>query len=162
MAIYDADDVWFPPSLPELPTFPEPPPLTISGEDLARMVPPTPTVDFDLSQELLSSDEEAEEMATSADLTWLNIHQNKRTPVPSMAEAKAYPYSEMEREFLHANRERLIVGSPETARRRILEIVEQTETREVMATTIIHDHQARRRSYELLCESFAPANFVSL
>ena len=60
MASHDADDVWFPASLPELPTFPEPPPLTISGEDLARMVPPMPTVDIDFSRELVSSDEESE------------------------------------------------------------------------------------------------------
>ncbi|PIL24824.1 hypothetical protein GSI_12710 [Ganoderma sinense ZZ0214-1] len=57
MSRSDNSDVWFPPSLPELPTFSAPPPLTISGEDLARMVPPMPTVDLDLPAELITSDE---------------------------------------------------------------------------------------------------------
>ncbi|HVF09976.1 MAG TPA: LLM class flavin-dependent oxidoreductase [Abditibacteriaceae bacterium] len=104
------------------------------------------------------TDEAAAELARSADLTWLYIHQNKRAPVPSVAEARAYPYTPFEREFMQANRERLFVGSPGSVRRQIMDLAEQAGTREVMVTTIIHDHQARRHSYELLDEAFSVAH----
>ncbi|KAI1790238.1 hypothetical protein LXA43DRAFT_1095582 [Ganoderma leucocontextum] len=61
MPTHNTSAVWYPLSLPALPTFHEPLPLTISGEALAKMVPPTPTIDFDLPRDLASSDEGIEE-----------------------------------------------------------------------------------------------------
>ncbi len=95
----------------------------------------------------------AEELASSADLTWLRFHQNQRVPLPSVAEAINYPYTPSEREFIRANRERLFVGSPATVREQLTHLADQSGVAEVMVTTLIHNHQARLRSYTLLAEA---------
>jgi luciferase family oxidoreductase group 1 len=104
------------------------------------------------------TDEEAEELAGSADLAWLGLHripQNQRTPLPSVEEAKAYEYAPHERDLVRVNRERLFVGAPATVREQLLRLAEAAGVTEIMAMTMIHDHQKRRRSYELLAEAFA-------
>jgi luciferase family oxidoreductase group 1 len=121
-----------------------------------------PSASFDSPQSLIAvaaicgdTDEEAEELASSADLTLLRFRQGKvREPLPSVDEALAYPYSQIEREFVKTNRERLFVGSPTTLRNRLTMLAEQGGVDEVMVTTMIHNHEARRRSYELLAGAF--------
>ena len=49
---------------------------------------------------------------------------------------------------------RAIVGSPEKVRAGIEEVAAEYGAEEVIVVTITHDHQARRRSYELLAEAF--------
>jgi luciferase family oxidoreductase group 1 len=100
------------------------------------------------------TDEEANELARSADLTLLRFAQGRYGgKIPSIAEASAYPYSADEMEVVSANRERLLVGSPSTVREQLLRLAAQTGVDEIMVTTMTHDHRARRRSYELLAES---------
>ncbi|HVF89216.1 MAG TPA: LLM class flavin-dependent oxidoreductase, partial [Blastocatellia bacterium] len=70
-------------------------------------------------------------------------------------EAKAYPYTDFDREVIQANRPRLITGSPATMRDRLSRLGEQMGVDEIMVTTMIHDHSLRRRSYELLADAFA-------
>jgi alkanesulfonate monooxygenase SsuD/methylene tetrahydromethanopterin reductase-like flavin-dependent oxidoreductase (luciferase family) len=45
------------------------------------------------------------------------------------------------------------IGSPETARRQLQELVERTKPDELMVTSQVYDHEARLRSYELLMEA---------
>jgi alkanesulfonate monooxygenase SsuD/methylene tetrahydromethanopterin reductase-like flavin-dependent oxidoreductase (luciferase family) len=52
------------------------------------------------------------------------------------------------------NRARLIVGSKATAMAHLEPLIKATEADEVMVTTMIYDHAARRHSYELLAEAF--------
>jgi alkanesulfonate monooxygenase SsuD/methylene tetrahydromethanopterin reductase-like flavin-dependent oxidoreductase (luciferase family) len=49
---------------------------------------------------------------------------------------------------------RAILGSPEKVRAGVEELAVAYGAEEVIAVTITHDHQARRRSYELLAEAF--------
>jgi alkanesulfonate monooxygenase SsuD/methylene tetrahydromethanopterin reductase-like flavin-dependent oxidoreductase (luciferase family) len=49
---------------------------------------------------------------------------------------------------------RLIAGSPATVRSQIEQVAEQYRADEMMVLTIVHDHAARRRSYELIAEVF--------
>ena len=46
-----------------------------------------------------------------------------------------------------------IIGSPEKVRAGIEELARDYGAEEVIVVTITHDHQARRRSYELLAEA---------
>src|SRR5438270_9463597 len=48
-----------------------------------------------------------------------------------------------------------IIGSPETVRAGLEEVAAQYGADEVIAVTITHDHEARRRSYELLADAMA-------
>ena len=50
-----------------------------------------------------------------------------------------------------------IVGSPATVRAGIEALGAEYGAEEVIVVTITHDHDARRRSYELLAEAFSLA-----
>ena len=100
------------------------------------------------------SDEEAERLATTVDLNWVRRARGEYLPLASPEEAATYPYSPIDRERIKARRERLFVGTPATVRERLAPLIATTKADELMITTMIHDHTARRRSYELLAEAF--------
>ena len=54
-------------------------------------------------------------------------------------------------------RERLFVGAPNTILARLLPFIAATHADEVMITTMIYDHAARRHSYELMAQAFGLA-----
>jgi hypothetical protein len=49
---------------------------------------------------------------------------------------------------------RAVIGDPAKVRAGIEEVAEQYGAEEVMVVTITHEHEARRRSYELVAEAF--------
>jgi luciferase family oxidoreductase group 1 len=49
---------------------------------------------------------------------------------------------------------RLVCGAPQTVREGIQALAKEYGASEVMIVTIVHDHSARRRSYELIAEAF--------
>jgi luciferase family oxidoreductase group 1 len=102
------------------------------------------------------TDEEAELLAGPADLTLLRFQQGRFDHrLPSVEEARAYPYTTLDREQIAFNRSRLFVGSPETVRRDLTRLAAETAVSELMVNTLVHDHSARRRSYELLAKAFS-------
>jgi luciferase family oxidoreductase group 1 len=100
------------------------------------------------------SDEEAERLATTVDLNWVRRARGEYLPLASPEEAAAYPYSPVDRDRINARRERLFVGTPATVHERLAPLIAATKADELMITTMIYDHAARRRSYELLAEAF--------
>jgi luciferase family oxidoreductase group 1 len=103
------------------------------------------------------SDAEAERIAASADLILLRRASGEYLPLASPAEAAAYPYTRVDRDRIARHRERLVVGGVDTVKARLLSLVETTRADELMITTMVYDHGARRRSYELLADAFAVA-----
>ncbi len=101
------------------------------------------------------SDAEAERLASTIDLNFVRRRRGEYLPLASPEEAAAYPYSPAERGLIARNRARLFVGSKSTVRERLSSMIEASKADEVMITTMIHDHAARRHSYELLAEAFA-------
>lgn len=101
------------------------------------------------------TDEEAEDLALSTALAIIRLRSGRPAPVPTVEEARNYPYTPEDRAAVKAyRRSTQIVGSPETVRAQLMELVEQTGAQEVMAMTMTHSHAARRRSYELLAQAF--------
>jgi luciferase family oxidoreductase group 1 len=100
------------------------------------------------------TDEAAERLASTVDLNWVRRAHGDYLPLASPEEALAYPYSPVDRERIVANRARLFVGKPATVRARLQALITATQADEVMITTMIYDHAARRRSYELLAQEF--------
>lgn len=96
------------------------------------------------------TDDEAERLASSADLNFVRRMRGEFGPVPSPEEALAYPYTPSEREMIRRNRERLFVGSPDTVRQRLQPLIDETRADELMVTSAMHDHSARKRSYDLV------------
>jgi luciferase family oxidoreductase group 1 len=100
------------------------------------------------------TDEEAERLAASIDLVWLRREHGEYRPLPSQQEALTYPYNEVERERVRHNRSRLFVGSPATLRERLAPLIQATRADELMIISAIFDHEARKRSYELVMDAF--------
>jgi luciferase family oxidoreductase group 1 len=101
------------------------------------------------------SDAEADRLASTVDLNFVRRQKGEFHPLASPEEAAAYDYSPIDRERMRRNRQRVFVGSPATVRERLAPLVEATQADEVMITTMIYDHAARKRSYELMSEAFA-------
>jgi luciferase family oxidoreductase group 1 len=100
------------------------------------------------------SDAEADRLASTIDLNFVRRRRGEYVELASPDEALAYPYTPTERGLIARNRGRLIVGSKATVRERLQALIEATRADEIMVTTMIYDHAARRHSYELLAEAF--------
>jgi alkanesulfonate monooxygenase SsuD/methylene tetrahydromethanopterin reductase-like flavin-dependent oxidoreductase (luciferase family) len=100
------------------------------------------------------TDAEAERLASTIDLNFVRRRRGEYLPLASPEEAQAYPYSPAERGLVARNRARLFVGSKATVLERLAPMIAATKADEVMVTTMLYDHAARRRSYELLAEAF--------
>ena len=103
------------------------------------------------------TDADAERLAASIDLRRLHMALNLDTPVPTLAEAEAHAYTEEERRYVRAQRERAVIGGPQHCRDALLALAERYAADEVMALTITGDYATRQRSYELLAEAFGLA-----
>ncbi len=97
---------------------------------------------------------EADHLAKSADLHFARRAVGQYGPLASPDEAAAYPYTPVDRQRIEHNRQRLIAGSPAHVHERITALVQATQADEVMITTMVFDHTARKRSYELLAKEF--------
>ena len=100
------------------------------------------------------TDAEAERLASSARLATLRRERGEYRPLPSLAEALAYPYSDAERMQIARGRDRLHVGGPETLRARLADMVQRTQADELMVVTAIPDQAARHESYALLAQAW--------
>jgi luciferase family oxidoreductase group 1 len=100
------------------------------------------------------TDAEAEQLASSMDLTRLRRDRGQYLPLPSVEEALAYPYSDSERASIAHNRSRLFVGSPSTVMAKLQPMIKASEADELMVITAVYDHQARKKSYQLLADAF--------
>jgi alkanesulfonate monooxygenase SsuD/methylene tetrahydromethanopterin reductase-like flavin-dependent oxidoreductase (luciferase family) len=101
------------------------------------------------------SAEAAERIASSADLHFVRRAKGEFLPLASPEEAAAYPYTPVDRERIARQRERLVVGSIDSVKSRLLSLAKATQADELMITTMAYDHAARRHSYELLADAFA-------
>jgi len=100
------------------------------------------------------SDAEAERLAATIDLNYVRRSKGEYLPLASPEEAAAYDYSPIDRERIRQNRARVFAGAPKTVLERLLPFIAATEADEVMITTMIYDHAARRHSYELMARAF--------
>jgi luciferase family oxidoreductase group 1 len=100
------------------------------------------------------SEEEAERLASTADLHGVRRAKGEYLALASPEEAAAYDYSPVDRSRIMKNRMRLFVGTPATIRERLAPLIEETQADELIVTSMIYDHGARRRSYELMAEAF--------
>jgi luciferase family oxidoreductase group 1 len=100
------------------------------------------------------TDAAADRLATTIDLNFARRQNGEYWPLASPEEAAAYPYTPIDRERIRQNRARVFTGSAATVRRRLDPLIEATKADELMVTTMIHDHDARRHSYEVLARAF--------
>jgi luciferase family oxidoreductase group 1 len=101
------------------------------------------------------TDEEAERLAATVDLNIVRRAKGEFMPLASPEDALAYDYSPVDRARMQQNRAKLSVGSPATVKAKLTALIEATKADELMVTSMIFDHTARKHSYELLAGAFA-------
>ena len=99
--------------------------------------------------------QEAERLASSSRMALSLLRTTgKTTPVPTVEAAMRF-LEEPAGSLPIARRRRMTVGTKEMVRDGLEAIAGDYGADEVMIVTITHSHEARRRSYELVAESFA-------
>jgi luciferase family oxidoreductase group 1 len=104
-----------------------------------------------------ADDAEAERLSASIDLRRLHMALGRDTPVPTLAEAESHVYTEEERRYVLAQRERAVIGGPKKCLRELSTLAERYDADELMALTITGDYGSRLKSYELLAAAFGLA-----
>jgi luciferase family oxidoreductase group 1 len=102
------------------------------------------------------TDAEAERLLLSSRLFRRRIRQGDVRPIPTVETALAELGADappIAREGV-AGYPRYVVGSPERVRDQLTLMADELRVQVLMVVTIVHDHQARLRSYELLAEAF--------
>ena len=100
------------------------------------------------------SDDEAERLARVVDVRRLDMAYNLDTPVPTQEQAEKRSFNPEERAHIRSQRPRLVHGSADTCKEKLLAIAEQFSADELMVLTITGDYATRLDSYERLARAF--------
>jgi luciferase family oxidoreductase group 1 len=98
--------------------------------------------------------EEAERLASSSRMTLRMLNQGRLIPVPPVEKALRFLASPSTPAASRGRRRRAIIGDPDYVRAELAAVAREYGAEEVIVVTITHDHEARRRSYELIAEAF--------
>lgn len=100
------------------------------------------------------SNEEALRLSASGRMMLLNLYRGRLIPVPPVDRAVAFLQQEgVSLGALPPNR-RMITGAPTAVRPSIEGVASEYGATELFVVNIMHSHQARRRSYELIARAF--------
>lgn len=98
------------------------------------------------------TDEQAQHLAASSRMTLTMLRRNELIPVPPPEKAIEFLVREDKPTTGNLPGRRGIIGSPEKVRAGIEQLAAEYAADEVIVVTITYDHDARRRSYELLAD----------
>jgi luciferase family oxidoreductase group 1 len=101
------------------------------------------------------TNEEAHRLAASSRMAFARFLAGDPIPVPPIEPALDFLEQHPESFAAVAKRRRAIIGTPTLVRDQLTALADEYQADEVMVVTITYDHQARRRSYELLADAFA-------
>ncbi len=104
------------------------------------------------------TDAEAERLCDSFRMMKTALFLDRSIPVPPLERAQRFlaeggPFAVQAR-----SGRRMITGTPERVCRLIQTVAEEYDAEEVFIVNVMHNHAARRRSYELLAEAFAKSS----
>ncbi|MFN8633178.1 MAG: LLM class flavin-dependent oxidoreductase [Chloroflexota bacterium] len=105
---------------------------------------------------VICADTEAEalRLRKSRDLAMARRYTGGRGPFPTVAEAESHLWTDHQLAIVEYQSQRVIAGSPEQVRERLLTMADEYEADEFVVVTITEDEQTRLHSYELLAEAF--------
>ena len=100
------------------------------------------------------TEEEARRLARSAELFFLQLGRGAEFGLfPSIETAESYPYSQFELDYLTERRRNTIIGTPTQVREQLHAFRERYDADELMVAGMIHDFDARLRSFRLIAEA---------
>jgi luciferase family oxidoreductase group 1 len=117
----------------------------------------TPQTAVAVSAICAETDEEALRLSASVRMALIHLFRGRPIAVPPVEEALAFLESEGIPMSLVPPGRRIVTGSPATIRRRIEGIADEYGAGEVLILTVVHNHEARRKSYELIAQEFGIA-----
>ena len=101
------------------------------------------------------TDREAARLFTSLQQSFLNLRRGTPGQLPPPVDDMGTVWSLLESRMVnHAFRE-AVVGDPATVKRGLADFVERTGVNELMVTSAIFDHAARRHSFEIIAAARA-------
>ena len=98
------------------------------------------------------TDAEAQRLFTSAQQSFATLVRGTRGQLPPPIDDIETFWSQAEKAQASSMLSYAAVGSPETVRRALTRILDQTHADEIMAVSAIYDHRARLRSFEILAD----------
>jgi luciferase family oxidoreductase group 1 len=101
-----------------------------------------------------ATQEEADLLIAPIDHRRVLMATGRESLILGTEEALAWPYSDQERAIIQRERDRVVFGTPDVVREKLLAIQNAYEADELMVITITGDYASRLRSYELLAEAF--------
>ena len=105
-----------------------------------------------------ATDEEAQRLATSAQLMFLNLVRGRPGELPPPVDSMDHEWSTAERAAVAERMLYSAIGSAATVLRRLKEIRSETNADEIILTAQIFDHAARLRSFEIGADVFRQLN----
>ncbi|HEX8322304.1 MAG TPA: LLM class flavin-dependent oxidoreductase [Tepidisphaeraceae bacterium] len=118
---------------------------------------PRPYVGVAVWAVVAETDEAAQDLTASSRMMLDLLHRGRLIAVPSVAAAKAFLAEQPDGRFAMAQSRRIVAGRPDTVRPALEAVAAEYGADEVLVVNILHDHAARRRSYELLAEAWTLA-----
>jgi luciferase family oxidoreductase group 1 len=100
------------------------------------------------------TEEEAQRLASSSRMTMRLLGQGRLIAVPPVEKALRFLASDVTPPSPRERRRRAVIGDPEQVRAGLESVAAEYGADELMVVTITYDHEARRRSYELIAEAF--------
>ncbi len=113
---------------------------------------PEPHAILAVSVVCAETEEEADYLSRSMDLAWVQLRRGRFGPLPTPEEAMAYDYSAQERAIVQQYRRLQVQGMPDQVAARLQALAQETGAQEIMVSTMVHNPEARHRSYELVAE----------
>jgi luciferase family oxidoreductase group 1 len=104
------------------------------------------------------SEEKAAQVQAVMDYRLLSIERGRTDEAPSWASVKSNSYSREEEARIHHNQQRMIIGTPDVVRQKIIGLTRAFKTNEVMMSTFADHFEDRLRSYALIAEIFGINN----
>lgn len=98
------------------------------------------------------TDEEARRLSVSSDYSFYQLRQyGKSVPLISVEEAEAN-FSMGDINIMRSIGMKKFVGSPQTIKEKLSVLLDETHPDELIITSFIYDHEARKKSYQLVQE----------
>jgi luciferase family oxidoreductase group 1 len=99
------------------------------------------------------TEERAQWLAGPSRLAFLRLRSGRPGRYPTPEEASAHEFTPMEKEIVRSWTASSVVGTPDAVRNALEDLATRSGADELMITTMVHGHEDRLRSYELVADA---------
>jgi luciferase family oxidoreductase group 1 len=107
------------------------------------------------------TEEKAARVQAVMDYRLINLSKGRTDESPSYDTVKSYKYSSEELRFVQFNRQRMIIGTPDVVRKKMITLAEDFEVDEIIVATFTDEAEDRLASYQRLADLFLEPEHAS-